>query len=232
MCSTGAGLADAAGHGYSTSRGVRSRITFALTRHGRGTGSDFARRDMRSGRDQHGRWTPRRRIGWQPGGGVGDFCNPSTRRKPAARSADEEDVVHGRVKSSCGKETRGIRSNPQARARAPLLLGNGSGLSEQVAWSDPGDFFGEMSLLTGEPRTATASLWMTWIVTAWLRQTCRRCLPTAHSWWTQFPWCCPSARRFRPAFATALETNPRRNKRPWQSRGDLLSRIRRYFEAP
>jgi CRP-like cAMP-binding protein len=40
--------------------------------------------------------------------------------------------------------------------RVRILLSQDSGLSEQVACLAPGDFFGEMSLLTGEPRTATA----------------------------------------------------------------------------
>ena len=40
--------------------------------------------------------------------------------------------------------------------RVRILLSNDSGLSEQVACLAPGDFFGEMSLLTGERRTATA----------------------------------------------------------------------------
>jgi CRP-like cAMP-binding protein len=42
------------------------------------------------------------------------------------------------------------------RGRVRILLTNGAGLSEQVANLAPGDFFGEMSLLTGEKRTATA----------------------------------------------------------------------------
>jgi CRP-like cAMP-binding protein/small-conductance mechanosensitive channel len=42
------------------------------------------------------------------------------------------------------------------RGRVRILLSNDSGLSEQVACLAPGDFFGEMSLLTGEPRSATA----------------------------------------------------------------------------
>jgi CRP-like cAMP-binding protein/small-conductance mechanosensitive channel len=42
------------------------------------------------------------------------------------------------------------------RGRVRILLSNDSGLSEQVACLAPGDFFGEMSLLTGERRTATA----------------------------------------------------------------------------
>jgi len=42
------------------------------------------------------------------------------------------------------------------RGRVRILLANQSGLSEQVACLNPGDFFGEMSLLTGEARTATA----------------------------------------------------------------------------
>ena len=40
--------------------------------------------------------------------------------------------------------------------RVRILLSNDSGLSEQVACLAAGDFFGEMSLLTGERRTATA----------------------------------------------------------------------------
>jgi CRP-like cAMP-binding protein len=42
------------------------------------------------------------------------------------------------------------------RGRVRILLSNDSGLSEQVACLAAGDFFGEMSLLTGEPRSATA----------------------------------------------------------------------------
>jgi CRP-like cAMP-binding protein/small-conductance mechanosensitive channel len=42
------------------------------------------------------------------------------------------------------------------RGRVRILLSSDSGLSEQVACLAPGDFFGEMSLLTGEPRSATA----------------------------------------------------------------------------
>jgi CRP-like cAMP-binding protein len=40
--------------------------------------------------------------------------------------------------------------------RVRILISNESGLSEQVACLAPGDFFGEMSLLTGERRNATA----------------------------------------------------------------------------
>jgi small-conductance mechanosensitive channel/CRP-like cAMP-binding protein len=40
--------------------------------------------------------------------------------------------------------------------RVRITLSHGSGLSEQIACVEPGGFFGEMSLLTGEPRTATA----------------------------------------------------------------------------
>lgn len=43
------------------------------------------------------------------------------------------------------------------RGRVRILLSGDSGLSEQVACLAPGDFFGEMSLLTGEKRTATAA---------------------------------------------------------------------------
>jgi CRP-like cAMP-binding protein/small-conductance mechanosensitive channel len=42
------------------------------------------------------------------------------------------------------------------RGRVRILLTNEAGLSEQVANLGPGDFFGEMSLLTGEKRNATA----------------------------------------------------------------------------
>jgi len=42
------------------------------------------------------------------------------------------------------------------RGRVRILLSGDSGLSEQVACVAPGDFFGEMSLLTGEKRNATA----------------------------------------------------------------------------
>jgi len=42
------------------------------------------------------------------------------------------------------------------RGRVRILLTNEAGLSEQVATLAPGDFFGEMSLLTGEKRNATA----------------------------------------------------------------------------
>lgn len=42
------------------------------------------------------------------------------------------------------------------RGRVRILLSGESGLSEQVASLSAGDFFGEMSLLTGEKRTATA----------------------------------------------------------------------------
>jgi CRP-like cAMP-binding protein/small-conductance mechanosensitive channel len=42
------------------------------------------------------------------------------------------------------------------RGRVRILLTNQAGLAEQVANLAPGDFFGEMSLLTGEKRNATA----------------------------------------------------------------------------
>ena len=41
------------------------------------------------------------------------------------------------------------------RGRVRILLSSGDGLSEQVACLAPGDFFGELSLLTGEHRSAT-----------------------------------------------------------------------------
>ena len=39
--------------------------------------------------------------------------------------------------------------------RATVSLQNSAGLSQKVAELGPGDFCGEMSLLTGEPRSAT-----------------------------------------------------------------------------
>ena len=43
------------------------------------------------------------------------------------------------------------------RGRVRILLSAGTGLTEQVASLGPGDFFGEMALLTGEKRTATVA---------------------------------------------------------------------------
>lgn len=42
-----------------------------------------------------------------------------------------------------------------ARGRVRILLSLRSGLTEQVGTLEPGDFFGEMSLMTGEARSAT-----------------------------------------------------------------------------
>ena len=114
--------------------------------------------------------------------------------------------------------------------RVRILLANSSGLSEQVACLNPGDFFGEMSLLTGEARTATALA---------LDDVDCYCLakPDMQSLFANRPELADEISTVLTERAAGLASLRGRldeaseKLKAMQNRSDLLSRIRRYFEA-
>jgi CRP-like cAMP-binding protein/small-conductance mechanosensitive channel len=112
--------------------------------------------------------------------------------------------------------------------RVRILLSNDSGLSEQVACLAPGDFFGEMSLLTGERRTATAI--------ALDQSDCYRLdKPELDAVFASRPELAGDIAALlanRQAGLAAVRdklSDEAARQRELQNRSDLLSRIRKYF---
>jgi CRP-like cAMP-binding protein/small-conductance mechanosensitive channel len=112
--------------------------------------------------------------------------------------------------------------------RVRILLSNDSGLSEQVACLAPGDFFGEMSLLTGERRTATAL--------ALDQVDCYRLdkteLDAVFAGRPELAGDIAALLANRQAGLSAVReklSDEAAKQREMQNRSDLLSRIRRYF---
>jgi CRP-like cAMP-binding protein len=112
--------------------------------------------------------------------------------------------------------------------RVRILLGNESGLSEQVACLAAGDFFGEMSLLTGERRTATAMA-LDQVDCYWLEK------PELDAVFAGRPELASDIAGLlanRQAGLAAVReklSDEAAKQREMQNRSDLLSRIRRYF---
>jgi len=114
------------------------------------------------------------------------------------------------------------------RGSVQILLSNGSGLSGEVARAGPGDFFGEMSLLTGENRTAT--------VKALDQVDCYRLSkPDLDPVFAARPELAEHISAMLAERHAGLESvrekldGEAERQREAQSRKDLLSRIRRYF---
>jgi CRP-like cAMP-binding protein/small-conductance mechanosensitive channel len=112
--------------------------------------------------------------------------------------------------------------------RVRILLSNDSGLSEQVACLAPGDFFGEMSLLTGERRTATA-LALDQVDCYYLAK------PELDAVFANRPELADDIagllanRQVGLAAVRERLSDEAARQRELQNRSDLLSRIRRYF---
>jgi CRP-like cAMP-binding protein len=113
--------------------------------------------------------------------------------------------------------------------RVRIMLAHDSGLSEQIASVEPGGFFGEMSLLTGEPRTATAL--------ALEQVDCYRLSkPNLDPVFARHPDLAGdisallTARHAGLAAAREKMGEEADRQREAESRGNLLTRIRRYFE--
>jgi len=114
------------------------------------------------------------------------------------------------------------------RGSVQILLSNGSGLSGEVARAGPGDFFGEMSLLTGENRTAT--------VKALDQVDCYRLSkPDLDPVFAARPELAEHISAMLAERHAGLESvrekldGEAERQREAQNRKDLLSRIRRYF---
>ncbi len=112
--------------------------------------------------------------------------------------------------------------------RVRIMLAHESGLSEQIACIEPGGFFGEMSLLTGEPRTASAL--------ALEQVDCYRLskpdLDLMFATHPELPG--DISARITGRYAGLAATRERlseiaERQRQAESRSDLLTRIRRYF---
>jgi CRP-like cAMP-binding protein/small-conductance mechanosensitive channel len=116
------------------------------------------------------------------------------------------------------------------RGRVRILLTNEAGLSEQVANLAPGDFFGEMSLLTGEKRTATA------LATEEVDCYCLA-KPDIQALFAERPSLAEEisavlgSREMGLAAVRDKLNEEDMKRKEMQRRGDLLSRIRRYFAA-
>src|SRR5262249_19080545 len=114
------------------------------------------------------------------------------------------------------------------RGRVRILLTNESGLSEQVANLAPGDFFGAMSLLTGERRNATALA---------VEEVDCYCLTRAdlHEMLAERPSLADEIsavlghRKTGLAAARGKLDAESAKQKEMERRGDLLRRIRKYF---
>jgi CRP-like cAMP-binding protein/small-conductance mechanosensitive channel len=114
------------------------------------------------------------------------------------------------------------------RGRVRILLTNESGLSEQVATLAPGHIFGEMSLLTGEKRNATAVA---------IEEVDCYCLtkPDMQALLAERPSLAEEIsaalgrREIGLAAARGKLDEETMRQKEMQRRGDMLSRIRKYF---
>ncbi len=113
------------------------------------------------------------------------------------------------------------------RGRVRIMLSNSAGLSDQVACVGPGDFFGEMSLLTGERRSATA-LALEQVDCYRLSKSDLDAAFSAHPELTERIAELLAARQ--TGLAAVREKLGDEAERQREARSDLLARIRRYFE--
>ncbi len=138
---------------YLDLSGVRTRISFALGRMGAPLVSIPYLLDQGAASEANGQSGTADRLAALRGIGIFGCLNEdellrlAERMKPESFAAGEIILRQGEPGSSAYIVRQG---------RVRILLMNDSGISEQVASLEPGDFFGEMSLLTGEPRNATA----------------------------------------------------------------------------
>jgi len=114
------------------------------------------------------------------------------------------------------------------RGRVRILLTNEAGLSEQVANLAPGDFFGEMSLLTGEKRTATAVA-MDEVDCYCLAKPDMQALLSERPSLAEEISAVLGRREMGLAAARDKLDEESMRQKEIQRRGDMLSRIRRYF---
>ena len=133
--------------------GVRTRISFALTRIGVPLAAIPFRVEQRAELAPYGSVEAKERIDLLRRIEVIQCLNQEEQRQLASQMR-KTSFAPGEVILRQGDP--GDSAYLVQRGRVRILLSGDSGLSEQVACLAPGDFFGEMSLLTGEPRTATA----------------------------------------------------------------------------
>lgn len=113
------------------------------------------------------------------------------------------------------------------RGHVRILISRQDGMSEQVGGIAPGGFFGEMSLLTGEPRSATA-------IAADQVDCYRLAKPELDSVFAAHPELAEDVAALlaerQSGLAEAREKLDEAHRRQEAlTRGDLLARIRRYF---
>ena len=140
------------GHEHGDISGVRTRISFALARTGIPLTSISHVVDLRSPTAPPDSEDADRAAAL---GGVEIFASLTGEEAgQLASRMKKESFAPGEIILRQGDSGDSLYILKQGRVR--ILLSGDSGLSEQVASLSPGDFFGEMSLLTGEKRAATA----------------------------------------------------------------------------
>jgi CRP-like cAMP-binding protein len=215
---------------FADSSRVRTRITFALTRMGAPLTSISHVLDMRSSVDPQESVDAETadRLAALRGVEILQCLNEEEARR-LAPLMKRTSFAAGEVILRQGDSGDSLYILKRGRVR--ILLANNSGLSEQVACLNPGDFFGEMSLLTGELRSATALA---------LDDVDCYCLAKAdmQALFANRPELADEISMVLTTRGAGLATlrdrldDAAEKQRIMQNRGDLLSRIRRYFAAP
>jgi CRP-like cAMP-binding protein/small-conductance mechanosensitive channel len=205
--------------------GVRTRISFALTRIGAPLTSIPYVVDQRSEAAPDGDTEAKERLGLLRRIEVIQCLNEEEARQLASHMR-KVSFAPGEVILRQGDA--GDSAYIVKNGRVRILLSNDSGLSEQVACLAPGDFFGEMSLLTGERRTATAA--------ALDQVDCYRLdkpdLDAVFAGRPELAGDIAGLLANRQAGLAAVReklSDEAARQRELQNRDDLLSRIRRYF---
>ncbi|HTM47205.1 MAG TPA: mechanosensitive ion channel family protein [Bryobacteraceae bacterium] len=138
---------------YVDGSGVRTRIAFALSRLGAPLASISHVVDLRNAPASDSQQADEMgRVAALKGVEIMHALNDEEAGELAARLR-KVSFAPGEVILRQGDEGDSLYILTRGRVR--IIFAN-DGLSEQVATLSPGDFFGEMSLLTGEKRTATA----------------------------------------------------------------------------